>query len=175
MTQAAVPAELTGLGADLDRVSAGLASALDELREYARGIHPAVLTERGLDASLKALARRATVPVDLDVEVPGRLPERVEVGAYYVVSEALTNVAKHAAASRAVVRATPAAGVLRVSVHDDGRGGADLSRGTGLVGVQDRVEALGGRLYLDSPPGAGTTLRAEFPLPATRPARRAPG
>ncbi len=126
-----------------------------------------MLTERGLDAALKALARRATVPVDLDVQVTGRLPERVEVGAYYVVSEALTNVAKHAGASRVVVRAAPAAGVLHVSVRDDGRGGADLTGGTGLVGVKDRVEALGGRLYLDSPPDGGTVLRADFPLTGT--------
>jgi signal transduction histidine kinase len=175
MTQAAVPADLAGLGADLERVSAGLTSALDELREYARGIHPAVLTERGLDAALRALARRTTVPVDLDVQVTGRLPERVEVGAYYVVSEALTNVAKHAGASRVVVRAVPAAGVLRVSVRDDGRGGADLSGGTGLVGIKDRVEALGGRLYLDSPPDGGTVLRADFPLTATRPATHSAG
>jgi signal transduction histidine kinase len=172
MTQAAVPADLAGLGADLERVSAGLTSALDELREYARGIHPAVLTERGLDAALRALARRSSVPVELDIQVTGRLAGRVEIGAYYVVSEALANVAKHAAASRAVARATPAGDLLRVSVRDDGRGGADLTRGTGLVGVKDRVEALGGRLYLDSPPGGGTMLRADFPLAATRPARR---
>jgi signal transduction histidine kinase len=172
MTQAAVPADLAGLGADLERVSAGLTSALDELREYARGIHPAVLTERGLDAALRALARRSSVPVELDIQVTGRLAERVEIGAYYVVSEALANVAKHATASRAVVRAAPAGDLLRVSVRDDGRGGADLTGGTGLVGVKDRVEALGGRLYLDSPPGGGTVLRADFPLAATRPATR---
>ena len=163
MARAAVPADRAGLGAELDRLSAGLNSALEELREYARGIHPAVLTERGLDAALRVLARRSGVPVDLDVRVTGRLPERVEVGAYFVVSEALANVAKHAAAARVTVSVTAERGVLRVSVRDDGRGGADLTGGTGLVGVKDRVEALGGRLHLDSPAGGGTTLRAEFP------------
>jgi signal transduction histidine kinase len=172
MARAAVPADRPDLGAELDRVSAGLNSALHELREYARGIHPAVLTERGLDAALRALARRSAVPADLDVRVTGRLPERVEVGAYYVVSEALANVAKHAAAARVTVSVAAEGGVLRVSVRDDGRGGADLTGGTGLVGVKDRVEALGGRLYLDSPPGGGTVLRTDFPLAATRPATR---
>jgi signal transduction histidine kinase len=166
MTQATVPAELADLGAGLDEVVTGLASALDELREYARGIHPAVLTERGLDPALKTLARRCPIPVDLDLQVPGRLPEPLEVGAYYVVSEALTNAAKYAAASRIAVHVAAAGGVLHVSVRDDGRGGADLTRGTGLVGINDRVEALRGRLHLDSPAGRGTTLRAEFPLGA---------
>jgi signal transduction histidine kinase len=166
MTQATVPAELADLGAGLDEVVTGLAGALDELREYARGIHPAVLTERGLDPALKTLARRCPIPVDLDLQVSGRLPEPLEVGAYYVVSEALTNAAKYAAASRVAVHAAAGDGVLHVSVRDDGRGGADLTRGTGLVGIKDRVEALRGRLYLDSPAGGGTTLRAEFPLGA---------
>jgi signal transduction histidine kinase len=162
--QAAVPPELGELGGELGRVTAGLTSVLNELREYARGIHPAFLAERGLGPALKTLARRCPVPVELDVRAEGRLPERVEVGAYYVVSEALTNTAKHAGASRVEVRVEAVAGVLRVSVRDDGRGGADFARGTGLVGLKDRVEALRGRISLQSPRGEGTTLRAELPL-----------
>jgi signal transduction histidine kinase len=167
--QAEVPPELGRLGAELERVTAGLTSALDELREYARGIHPAFLAERGLGPALKTLARRCPIPVDLDVKLEGRLEERVEVCAYYVVSEALTNVAKHASASHVTVRAEVVSGVLRVSVRDDGRGGAGFARGTGLVGLKDRVEALSGRISLLSPAGAGTTLRAELPLTGALP------
>jgi len=164
MTQAAVPPELGQLGAELERVTAGLSDALDELREYARGIHPAVLTERGLGSALKALTRRCPIPVDLDIHTDGRLPEPIEVAAYYVVSEALTNAAKHANALRAAVHVEAVTDVLRISVRDDGCGGASFTRGTGLVGLKDRIEALGGRIALNSPPGAGTTLRAELPL-----------
>jgi signal transduction histidine kinase len=162
--QATVPPELGQLDAELDRVTAGLTSALDELREYARGIHPAFLSERGLGPALKTLARRCPVPVELDMRAEGRLPERVEVGAYYVVSEALTNAAKHAGASRVTVRVEAVTDVLHVTVRDDGRGGAGFSRGTGLVGLKDRVEALGGRISLDSPYEAGTILHTELPL-----------
>ena len=162
--QAAVPPELSQLGADLERVTAGLTDALDELREYARGIHPAVLTERGLGAALKTLARRCPIPVDLDIRTDGRLPEPIEVAGYYVVSEALTNVAKHANAPQAAVHVEAVTGALRISVRDDGCGGADFTGGTGLVGLKDRVEALGGRISLHSPHGAGTILRAELPL-----------
>jgi signal transduction histidine kinase len=140
------------------------AGALDELREIARGIHPAVLAEGGLRLALKALARRSTVPVDLQVHVDGRLPESVEVSAYYIVAEALTNAAKHGHASAVGVEAEVVADLLRITVRDDGAGGADLAGGTGLVGLKDRVEALGGRIVLHSPRGAGTTLRAELPL-----------
>jgi signal transduction histidine kinase len=162
--QAAVPPELSELGADLERVTAGLTNAVDELREYARGIHPAVLTAGGLGSALKTLARRCPIPVDLDVRTEARLSEPVEVAAYYVVSEALTNAAKHANASKAAVQVEAVTGVLRISVCDDGCGGADFTRGSGLVGLKDRVEALGGRIWIHSPPGAGTTLRAELPL-----------
>ena len=162
--QAAVPPELSELNAELDRVTAGLTDALDELREYARGIHPAILTEGGIDPALKGLARRCPLPVDLDMQTKGRLPGPVEVCAYFVVSEALTNAAKHANASRIAVGVESATGVLRLSVRDDGTGGADFSRGTGLLGLKDRVEALGGRIFLDSPRGAGTSLRVELPL-----------
>jgi signal transduction histidine kinase len=162
--QAAVPPELPGLGADLERVSAGLADALEELREYARGIHPAVLSQAGLGWALKTLARRCPVPVDLDIRTDERLPEPVEVAAYFVVAEALTNVAKHADAAQAAVHIEDATDVLRVSVCDDGRGGAGFTGGTGLVGLKGRVEALGGRICLRSAPGAGTALHVELPL-----------
>jgi signal transduction histidine kinase len=142
----------------------GLKQVLDELREIARGIHPAALAEGGLQPALKTLARRSAVPVRLDVAVERRLPESIELAAYYVVSEALTNTAKHAHATVADVRLAAGEGVLRVWVRDDGRGGADLAGGTGLVGVKDRVEALGGNISVHSPPGAGTTVEIAFPL-----------
>jgi len=162
--QAAVPPDLDELQAALERVAGGLKSSLDELREFARGIHPAILAEGGLDPALRTLARRSMVAVDLDVQVDTRLPAHTEVGAYYVVSEALTNAAKHAHASVVDVDVRTDDGTLRVSVQDDGVGGADLARGSGLVGLKDRVEALGGRLSLDSSPGAGTRLRVDLPL-----------
>ena len=160
--QAAVPPELDELGAELDRVATGLTDALDELRELARGIHPAVLTEGGLAPALKALARRSPVPVDLELDDEGAIPAGVEVSAYYVISEALTNAAKHAHASAVTVTVAGTDGMLRISVRDDGVGGADVTRGTGLVGLRDRVEALGGRVFIDSPPAAGTTVRVEL-------------
>jgi signal transduction histidine kinase len=165
--RAAVPPELGELGMELERVTARLVSTLDELREYARGIHPAILATGGLGPALKLLARSCPIPVALDMQAGGRLPEQVEVGAYYIVSEALTNAVKHASASKVAVGVEAVTGVLRVSVHDDGTGGADFSRGTGLVGLKDRAEALGGRISLHSPRGAGTTLRAELPLTNT--------
>jgi len=167
--RAAVPPDLGGLGADLDRAAAEAAGALEEVREIARGIHPAVLAEGGLRLALKALARRSPIPVDLHVHADQRLPEPVEVSAYYVVAEALTNAAKHARASAVTVEieADAADAILRVAVRDDGVGGADLARGTGLAGLKDRVEALGGRLFLHSQPGEGTSLRAELPFAAS--------
>ena len=165
--EAAVPPGRDQLGAELEQIAAGLADAVDELREMARGIHPAVLAEGGLGAALKALARRFPIPVDLVVRTEGGLPERVEVSAYFVVSEALTNAAKHGHASAVTVTAEVADDVLHVLVRDDGAGGADFAHGTGLVGLKDRVEALGGRLSLESPRDEGTTLRAELPLTDT--------
>jgi signal transduction histidine kinase len=161
--QAALP---PGLGAQLDRAVAEASDALEELRETARGIHPAILADGGLRPALKTLARRSPVPVDLRVHAGGRLPGPVEVSAYYVVAEALTNTAKHARASAVTVTAEVGTvdPLLRITIRDDGVGGADLTRGTGLVGLRDRVEALGGQIFVDSPPGAGTTLRAELPL-----------
>jgi signal transduction histidine kinase len=165
--QAAMPAEDSELAAQLDPVADGLTAVLDELREIARGIHPAALAEGGLPPALKSLARRSAVPVRLDVQAAHeRFPEPIEIAAYYVVCEALTNAVKHASATVIDVQVTIEAGVLRVRVCDDGHGGADLTRGTGLVGLTDRVEALGGRLWLHSPPGAGTTVATELPLTA---------
>jgi signal transduction histidine kinase len=160
--QAALPPEL---GAQLDRAVAEATGALEDLRETAHGIHPAILADGGLRPALKTLARRCPVPVNLRVRTGQRLPGPVEVSAYYVVAEALTNAAKHARASAVTVTVTTEAGAgLLVTVRDDGAGGADFTHGTGLAGLKDRVEALGGRIFLDSPPGAGTTLRAELPL-----------
>jgi PAS domain S-box-containing protein len=140
-----------------------LSTGLDEIRALASGLHPAILTERGLVAALEALALRAPVPVELHATLDQELSEQVEAAAYYVVAEALANVHKHAGASRVVVRASTDDRQLAVSVADDGAGGAD-ERGTGLRGLADRVETLGGRLTLDSPEGGdGTTLRAEIP------------
>jgi signal transduction histidine kinase len=165
--QAAVPPDLGELATELDSLGAGLNDALDEVREIARGIHPAALAKGGLRAALSALARRSPIPVDLHMRAKERLPEHVEVSAYYVVSEALTNAARHARASAVSVEVEAVGGVLRVAVRDDGAGGAGFTGGTGLVGLKDRVEALGGRIVLDSPRGAGTCLRAELPLAAT--------
>jgi K+-sensing histidine kinase KdpD len=162
--RALVPPELDELGAELEGIAAGLSDALDELREMARGIHPAILSEGGLAPALRALSRRSPIPVDVAVPADRALPERIEVSAYYVVSEALTNAVKHAQASAISVAVEASDGVLRISVKDDGVGGADFSRGTGLAGLKDRVEALGGRILLESLPAAGTTLRAELPL-----------
>ena len=162
--QAAVPPELSKFGADLEHAIAGLSDALEELREMARGIHPAILAHGGLTPALKALARRSSIPVDLVLRIDRRLPEQVEVSAYYVVAEALTNATKHAHASAVTITVEATDNVLRVCVQDDGRGGARFARGAGLVGLKDRVEALSGRIFLDSPHGAGTTLRAELPL-----------
>ena len=141
-----------------------LARALEELRELARGIHPAILTDRGLEPALQSLVTRSPVPVTLAAAPEERLPENVEAAAYYVVSEALTNVAKYAQASSATVRVSRDNGRAVVEVADDGVGGADPSAGTGLRGLVDRVEALDGRLEVESVPGAGTRIRAEIPV-----------
>jgi signal transduction histidine kinase/PAS domain-containing protein len=162
--EAMVPAELSELRAQLSRVADGLAGVMEELQEIARGIHPAVLTRGGLAAALRALARRSAVPVVLEVRVATRLPEPVEVAAYYIVSEALTNTAKHAGAAEVHVLVEARGGVLELSVRDDGRGGADPRHGSGLIGLTDRVDALGGTIDVESPSGAGTTLRVTLPV-----------
>jgi signal transduction histidine kinase len=167
--RATIPAGAEKLAAQLDDLTVEVIGAVDELRELARGIHPAVLTKGGLRPALRALARRSPIAVDLDMRADGRLPEQVEVSVYYVVAEALTNAVKHARASAVsvTIETDTAASVLRVAVRDDGVGGVDFARGTGLVGLKDRMEALGGRLFLNSPHGAGTNLRVELPLTAT--------
>jgi signal transduction histidine kinase len=162
--RATVPPEHTELSAMLDTVSGELTSALDELREMARGIHPTILAEGGLAPALKALARRSSVPVELRIGTSGRLPEPVEVTAYYVLSEALTNAAKHSDASVVHVQVDTVDGVLWLSVRDDGAGGANPARGSGLVGLRDRVEAAGGVMTVQSPRGHGTHLEIRLPL-----------
>jgi signal transduction histidine kinase/predicted ATPase len=165
--QAALPPELGQLSAQLDGAVAGVNDALDEVREIARGIHPAILATGGLRPALRALARRSAVPVRLNMNAGPRLPEQVEVSAYYVVTEALTNAAKHARASAVHVGIEVTGEALRVVVADDGAGGAVVGGGTGLLGIKDRVEALGGRVHLDSPPGGGTRLTVHLPHTAT--------
>jgi PAS domain S-box-containing protein len=162
--QAEVPPRLGPLQADLARVAEGLASVGDELREISRGIHPASLSERGLGPALTALARRSAVPVELVVRTDRRLPERVEVAAYYVVSEALTNTAKHAHASIVHVDVDADDSIVKLAIRDDGIGRADPVRGSGLIGLSDRVEALGGSLEVTSPPGRGTSLLVRIPI-----------
>jgi PAS domain S-box-containing protein len=151
---------------EVEEIAVGLDDVLDDLREMATGLHPVILSRGGLGPALKALGRRSPIPVKIDVQVDERLAEPVEVAAYYVVAEALTNSAKHARASLVRVDAQVTDGHLRVSVRDDGVGGAHPDAGSGLVGLIDRVEALGGTLILQSPPAGGTTLRIDFPLSA---------
>jgi signal transduction histidine kinase len=153
----------------LDSAMTELTAGLSDLRELARGIHPAVLTERGLDPALQGLAARSPLPVTVTSDVPGRLPSAVEAAAYFVVMEALTNVAKYASASAAEVRVRQIDGHITVDVQDDGTGGADPSGGSGLAGLADRVAALGGRLTVESPPGGGTVVRAEMPARRSEP------
>ena len=147
----------------LDFARDELGRALGDLRELARGVHPRVISERGLGPALEALASRAPFPVELRSGLDGRLPEHVELAAYFVVSEALTNAAKHAAASRAEVVLSASDGRLTVEIDDDGIGGARFERGSGLRGLTDRVAALEGRLVVESKPGVGTSVRAEIP------------
>ena len=143
--------------------AAELDAALEELRELARGIHPAVLSDRGLDAALEALAHRSPIPVELEATPGERLPEAVEAAAYFVVAEALTNVAKYASATRATVRAVRDNGHMVVEVTDDGVGGADPSKGSGLDGLADRLCSVDGRLEVMDARGGGTIVRADIP------------
>jgi signal transduction histidine kinase len=161
--EAAAPPEPAESRAQLNEIADGLTDTLEDLRELSRGIHPAILSEGGLSPALKALARRSAVPVELDIDVQERLPEPIEVAAYYVASEALANTAKHARASVAQVELRPHDGRLHLSVRDDGVGGATAD-GSGLVGLADRVEALGGTILIDSPPGQGTKLEVDLPI-----------
>jgi signal transduction histidine kinase len=156
-----LPDEARGLIAS---ASEELTLALAELRDLARGLHPSILTDLGLGPALESLARRAPIPCEVVNEIEGGLPGQVQAALYYVVSESLTNVAKYAQASRIDVRASCVAGVARVHVADDGIGGANPDKGSGLGGLHDRVEALGGRLVVESAHGKGTTVVAEIPL-----------
>jgi signal transduction histidine kinase len=153
------------LGTRLDQASEQLTLALSELREFARGIHPAILTERGLIPALQSLAERSTVPATVDATVSVRLPAAVEATAYFVVSEALANAAKYSKAAAVTVRVSAANGELTMEVADDGIGGADPTRGSGLRGLGDRVAAVDGTIEVHSPPGQGTTLRVRIPFP----------
>jgi signal transduction histidine kinase len=150
----------------LDDASRELDTGLAELREIARGLHPAVLGDHGLQRAIEALTARLPLPVDVEVALDQRPPGDVEATAYYIVAEALTNVTRHAEASGAHVAIRRDGAALRVEVTDDGRGGADAAGGTGIVGLRDRAEAAGGTLTLTSPPGSGTVVSAMLPLPA---------
>jgi PAS domain S-box-containing protein len=162
--QATVPPHLGELEGELSMIAEGLTSVFDELREISHGIHPAILSQGGLEPALKALRRRSALPVELDLHADRRLPDHVEVAAYYVVSEALTNAAKHAHASVVNVELDTHDTIAQLTIRDDGIGGAALGQGSGLVGLSDRIEALGGTLTVSSQPGDGTHIRAEIPL-----------
>jgi signal transduction histidine kinase len=158
-----MPPELGELERQLSHVTEELTSVFEELREISHGIHPAILSKGGLVPALRALRRRSAIPIELDVHVERRLPEPVEVAVYYVVSEALTNAVKHARASVVHVELAASDSTVRLVVDDDGIGGADLGKGSGLVGLRDRIDALGGTLQVTSPVGHGTKLLIEIP------------
>ena len=162
--ESTVPPDLSETSRTIGQIAADLDRVIAELREISRGIHPPILSEGGLGPALRTLARRSAIPVELGRVVEDRLPEPIEVAAYYVVSEALTNATKHANASRVDIEAAPRDTSLRLSIRDDGGGGADLRGGSGLVGLRDRVEALGGSIELSSPPGHGTHVVVQLPL-----------
>jgi signal transduction histidine kinase/CHASE3 domain sensor protein len=162
--QSTVPSDLRELQGEIGRTAGELDQVIDDLREISRGIHPAILSEGGLGPALRTLARRAALPVQLDFTTPRRLPAPIEAAAYYVVSEVLTNTTKHARASVARVAIEDSDGVLRLSIRDDGVGGADPARGSGLTGLRDRVEALGGAIVVSSPSGQGTLVVVDLPL-----------
>ncbi|MBB3601398.1 signal transduction histidine kinase [Mycolicibacterium sp. BK556] len=164
--EASVPEELPELRAQLGAIIEGLAQLHTDLQELSRGIHPAILSRGGLGPAIKTLARRSAVPVALDLDVDRRLPESVEVAAYYVVAEALTNAAKHAQADEVTVWARVTDTELALRIADDGIGGAGHGGGSGLIGLKDRVEALSGRLGIVSATGAGTTISVNIPLPS---------
>jgi signal transduction histidine kinase len=162
--EASVPSELHPLRERISHIVSGLAGVSEDLQEISRGIHPAILSRGGLGPALKTLGRRSAVPVELHLGVDRRLAESTEVAAYYVVAEALTNVAKHAQASEVEVSVEDKDANLHLSIRDDGIGGADLSKGSGLIGLKDRVEALGGQVQVSSLPGNGTSLLVTIPL-----------
>jgi len=159
--QAAVP---PGVQGGLSRIAERVTGVFDQVREISHGIHPAILSEQGLSPALKGLARRSAVPVELDLRTGRRLPDHVEVAAYYAVSEALTNAAKHARASAVHVELDAPDATLRLAIRDDGIGGADPAEGSGLTGLRDRIEAVGGTLDVTSPARSGTTLLIKIPV-----------
>ena len=161
--EAMTPQPAGEIQGELSLLADGLGTAMDELREISHGIHPAILSEAGLGPALEALARRSAVPVDLDLTLGQRLGEHVEAAGYYIASEAITNVAKHARASVITMRVDGCDGALVLSISDDGVGGADPGRGSGIIGLKDRVEALGGTISMLSPPGHGTALHVQLP------------
>jgi signal transduction histidine kinase len=163
LAESTVPAELPQLQTQIGRVAGEITGAVEELREIARGIHPAILSEGGLGPALRTLARRAAIPVELDIRTETRPADPIEVAAYYIVSEALTNTTKHARASCARVAVEQRDGLLHLSIRDDGVGGADPAGGSGLIGLRDRVQALGGSIEVDSSPGEGTAIVVELP------------
>jgi signal transduction histidine kinase len=166
MTEVSLPAGQSPIKEQLAEIVQGLGDVSEELRAISRGIHPAILSKGGLGPALRSLACRSVVPVELDVDVEGRLPDRVEVATYYVVAEALTNTARHAHADEVKVSVKAADGRLDLIISDDGAGGADPANGSGLIGLVDRVEAVGGHLSVSSPAGVGTSLAATIPCVA---------
>jgi signal transduction histidine kinase len=162
--EATVPPDRPDLHADLSQIAAGLAGAVEDLQELSRGIHPAILSRGGLVPALRTLARRSAIPVELDVSTDVSIPQPIEVAAYFVASEGLANASKHAEASRIELSLAQIEGRLLLAIRDDGVGGADPARGSGLVGLTDRVEALGGSLDIESRPGAGTQITVRLPL-----------
>jgi signal transduction histidine kinase len=164
LAESSVPPELQSLKEELSGVVSGLTAVSSDLQEISRGIHPAILSDGGLGPALKTLARRCPIPAKVDVLVEGRLPDSVEVAAYYVAAEALTNAAKYADASQVTVCAETKNANLCLSIQDDGIGGADSCKGSGLIGLKDRVEVLGGHMKVISPPGSGTALHVTIPL-----------
>jgi signal transduction histidine kinase len=162
--EASLPLELHDQRQQLSDIVAALNDVLVDLQELSRGIHPAILSKGGIRPALRALARRSVLPVDLDLNIDRRFPGPIELASYYVVAEALTNAAKHAQASVVTVSARGDDDSLYLCVADDGIGGADVRRGSGLIGLQDRVEALGGTIRLTSAVGAGTSLRITIPV-----------
>jgi signal transduction histidine kinase len=169
LAQATVPADQLRLQIQIGRVADELTEATEELREIARGIHPAILSEGGLGPALRTLARRAAIPVELAIRTEARPPDPIEVAAYYIVSEALTNTTKHARASHSRVTIEQRDTHLHLSIRDDGAGGADPAAGSGLIGLRDRVQALGGTIEVTSRPGDGTAILVELPLQPDRP------
>jgi signal transduction histidine kinase len=164
LAQSMVPADLPALQTQIAQVADELTGTIEELREIARGIHPAILSEGGLGPAVRTLARRAAIPVELDIRTDTRPADPIEVAAYYVISEALTNTTKHAHAASTHVTVEQRNALLHLSIRDDGAGGADLTHGSGLIGLRDRVQALGGTIEVNSRPGEGTSIVVELPL-----------